>query len=192
MPPCFRASHPPSPFGVHCVHCVHRGMPGSNIPSPRGSPEWMAAGWIHPPCQGHPIPSHMAWGQSHRRIHQALAFALRLRRNTAALARRNGEADGLPSLQALAIARLRSRPAAGPIGDLPPAGGRPRDALGAGFLAPGLSTAAEAIRLARGQVGDPGAPNGAGPQRNQQIATNSAPCTVSPKRCNKHRLHAVG
>lgn len=138
------------------------------------------------------IPSHMAWGQSHRRIHQALAFALRLRRNTAALARRNGEADGLPSLQALAIARLRSRPAAGPIGDLPPAGGRPRDALGAGFLAPGLSTAAEAIRLARGQVGDPGAPNGAGPQRNQQIATNSAPCTVSPKRCNKHRLHAVG
>ena len=49
-----------SPFGVHCVHCVHRGMPGSNIPSPRGSPEWMAAGWIHPPCltcQGwiHPV-----------------------------------------------------------------------------------------------------------------------------------------
>ena len=32
---------------------------------------------------------------SDSRIHQALAFALRLRRNTAALARRNGEADGL-------------------------------------------------------------------------------------------------
>ena len=35
------------------------------------------------------------------------------------------ELEHLPSLQALAIARLRSRPAAGPIGDLPPAGGRP-------------------------------------------------------------------
>ena len=41
----------------------------------------------------------------------------------------------------------------------------PRDALGAGFLAPGLGAAAEAVRLALGQVRDPGAPNGAGPGR---------------------------
>jgi hypothetical protein len=51
----------------------------------------------------------------------------------------------------------------------------PRDALGAGFLAPGLSTAAEAIRLARGQVGDPGAPNGAGPGEDVQPRDHSQP-----------------
>lgn len=55
LPPCFRASHPPSPSDPSDVH---RDMPGSSsIPSQTASPEWRAAGWIHQPlCQGLPQP----------------------------------------------------------------------------------------------------------------------------------------